>query len=199
MSNALNGPQNTVALSGFHMTVHPITAIPRRRQTSLILDGADHQGLERLVPLLPPSLVVECTLMRAAMVARSRVCVYVPNRDRAGELIAVGELVPALRSRLRRITGGQTTYHASGDYFPPTGIEMAEETAVLEAFLPRVVGDSVRSQLTALIIDFGYSARQEEVLVTVQGFAYWIATGSLIDAEREAAPQATGAAEGGRV
>jgi len=135
----------------------------------------------------PAELVTECELLGKGMVARGRVCLYVPNRDRIARIISLLEIVPALRSRIRQITGGQTTYRGSGDYVSPAGIVMDEDTAVLETFLPKVLTDSIRDRLTRLFVWFGYTTNQEEVQVAVRDLAYRLPTGMLLDAERKAA------------
>jgi len=139
------------------------------------------------MPFFPADLVRECTLMRAAMVPRCGVCLYVSDRDRTNACFTLDELVPAMRARIREITGGQTTYHAAGDYVPPIGVAMDEDTRVLETFLPKALTGSIRDRLTNLCIWFGCSTNQEVVQVSVRDLAYWLPTGLLIDAERAAA------------
>ena len=158
-------------------------SIPAR---TFALDPDAAARIQRLLPL-QAELVRECALMRTAMVARCRVCLYVTDHDRANEVIAVDALVCTLRALIREITGGQTMYHAVGDYVPPVGVAMDEDTRVLEIFLPKVLTDSIRDRLTNLFIWFGYSTNQEVVQVSVRDLAYWLPTGLLIDAKRAAA------------
>ena len=117
------------------------------------------------------------------MVPRGRVCLYVTDRDRSARLIERDRLVATLRAKIRSVTGGQTSYLASGDYISPAGIAMDEATCVLEIFCPVVLTNAIRDQLVEIFVDFGLSANQEVVQVSVLGLAYWIPTGLLLDQE----------------
>jgi hypothetical protein len=137
--------------------------------------------LPRMWARWPAEIVSECALIRAALLPRREVCLYVPNRDCLGQLISVEELVATLRVRIRRINGGQTTFRGCGDYVPPAGAVMDEDTSVIETYLPKVVSDALRDELINLFIAFGCSTRQEVVQVSVLKHAYWIPTGVLLD------------------
>ena len=124
--------------------------------------------------------VPECLAIFKAMVPRSLVRLYVPNKDLKGRPIPVRQIVSALRREISRMTGGQTTYAGSGDYTDSSGVTRDERTAVIETFLPRTITDAMRRRLIQLFVDFGRTHKQEVVLVGVGACGYKIPTAHLL-------------------
>lgn len=127
----------------------------------------------------------ECCEIHEAMLPRLLVSLYVPNRNMNGQLIPVRQTVRALRREISRTTGGQTTYQGSGDYVTVSGVDLDEDTAVIETFLPRTITNRLRRRLIRLFVEFGQIAKQEVVLVAVGQSGYWIPTAHLLHVKHD--------------
>lgn len=120
----------------------------------------------------------ECELIFGAMGPRILVAPYIPNQDYRGNPVPAAAIAEELRRHISQITGGQTKYrHGEGDYRPRTGAALAEETLVIETFLPTVVSDALRVRLIGLFVELGRRTLQDAVQVQVGFHGFWIPTG----------------------
>jgi hypothetical protein len=101
----------------------------------------------------------------------------VPNKDHIGRVFHALRFADELRDRIKRTTGGQTTYHTDGDFCPPGHPELQEKTLVIKTFLPTVVTDDVRLQFVDMFVDFGRRAAQDVVQVEICSHGFWLYTG----------------------
>ena len=119
----------------------------------------------------------ECEDIFGEMGPRRKLAPHVPNQDFRSVRIDAFGIAERLRTRLSAATGGLTRYrHGDGDYEPPDGLKLAEQTILLETFLPRVVFDGLRLHLLDLFIDFGHRARQDVMQVEVESRGFQITT-----------------------
>lgn len=129
----------------------------------------------------PRELTSEAELLLGAMVPRGALWLLLSDRNRRAEPFAIEPVLSELRRRIRQATGGLTRITSSGDYVPPSGPPMEEETVILLILLPKRLDDRVRSELLDICVGYGWVTEQEEVLVLAGNTTVCLPTGTLLD------------------
>ncbi len=123
-------------------------------------------SLEARWPVMNPG---ECVRFQRALLPNILLLVHVPDQDRDRQPLPQHEFITLFKSTFSRLCGGHapTVGGPDGDYDG-----QSEHTVVISTYLPEVVTRSLRDKLLALLLEFGVSANQEEVLAAIGGFAY---------------------------
>lgn len=131
--------------------------------------------------LWPPELIAESDLLVGAMVPRGALWLFISDRNRRAEPVSLESVVPEIRRRIRESIGGATRIPGKGEYCPPAGAPMDEDTLVLLVFLPKRLDDHLRTELLQICVGYGWSTEQEVVLVHANNTTIWLPTGRLLD------------------
>lgn len=129
----------------------------------------------------PSELVAEADVFTGAMVSRGAVWLFASSRNRRAEIISLDVILPEMRRKIRESTGGTTTIAGWGEYVPPIGPVMYEDTPILLILLPVRVDDLLRSQVLGVCVAFGWETEQQEVLALANTTSVRLPTGLLLD------------------
>lgn len=105
-----------------------------------------------------------------------KVEVYVPSRDKDGHLLAtdlIGRLQGEVADKLTELFGGATVTPAAGFYRHHDGRRALEDVRIVFAYASELSMDNV-SECINLALYVKDTARQETILLTVDGEAYLI-------------------------